>query len=355
MKRAKDLYSKIIDIHNIQDAFFNALSNKPKKHKEKILTALGKKYENPLKEIQRILQEGWVPSKYTTTSRKLNNKIREISTVPFFPDRVIHHAIMNIVQPILEKSYITDTYQSIKGRGVHLAVKKLQKKIAFSDHKYVLKIDIAKFYPSVDNQILKDKISKKIKCKQTLKLINALIDSYEGLPIGNYSSQTFGNFYLTDYDHYMKEHFQMDTYIRYADDILMMGSKAKLNEVLEYTTQSFKTLNLRLNSSTQIFPIKKRYIDFIGFRFYETHTRPRKAIMYNTIRPNSFFAKNSLFGWYCASNTGVSSYVTWLQELINTEGRHYVGEHLLSIKRSYNENIRNKKYRKVGRNCYSRK
>ena len=134
-----------------------------------------------------------------------SGKIREIYKLPYFPDRIIHHCIMQIMEPIWFPTLIRDTYSSIKGRGIHDGVNRVKK--ALRDEtgtRYCFKMDIKKFYPSVDHNVLKRVIRKKIKDRDLLWLLDEIIDSTKGLPIGNYLSQYFGNLYLSELYHWVK-------------------------------------------------------------------------------------------------------------------------------------------------------
>src|SRR5690606_15310200 len=133
-------------------------------------------------------------------------KERLVYRLPYFPDRITHHAIMNVLEPIFVANLTTDTYSCIKGRGIHAcanAVKKALKDVPST--KYCLKLDITKFYPSVDHEILKALLRRKFKDQDLLELLDEIIDSAPGLPIGNYLSQYLANFYLSYFDHWIKE------------------------------------------------------------------------------------------------------------------------------------------------------
>lgn len=133
---------------------------------------------------------------------------------------------MNVIEPIFRHSFIRDTYSSIKGRGTHdglARVKKAMKDVPGTT--YCLKLDIKKFYPSINKEILKQKIRTKFKDVDLLMLLDEIIDSCEhGVPIGNYTSQYFANFYLTRMDHWIKEELGIKYYFRYCDDIVILGS-----------------------------------------------------------------------------------------------------------------------------------
>lgn len=172
-------------------------------------------------------------------------KERLIFRLPYYPDRITHHAIMNVMEPIWTKIFIKQTYSCIKNGGIHNVAHDL--KTALIEHPeettYCLKMDVRKFYPSVNHDILCDIIKKKIKDKYLLTLLIGIIYSADGVPIGNYLSQFFANLYLAYFDHWVKE-----------------------------------VLNLRLKSNYQIFPVDDRGVDFVGYRFYHTHVLLRKSI-----------------------------------------------------------------------------
>lgn len=293
MKRVNNLFEKIFDLDNLYKAHINAKKGKSKytqiKNFEEKLDI------NILKLYNSIKNKTYNISEYIVKKRIEKNKEREIFILPY-KDRVIHHALLQIIMPILEKSYIKDTYQSIKNRGVHKAKKRLDYFFKTNkDLNYCLKIDIKKFYPNVNNDILKQLIRKKIKCKDTLWLIDKIIDSTNGLPIGNYTSQTFGNFYLSYFDHYVKEKLKVKYYIRYCDDIIFLSNKKQYLHF--YFNQIKKYLNLKLQltikNNYQIFDIQKKGIDFLGFRFFKKYTLLRKSIKVSYIKVLNNFSINS--------------------------------------------------------------
>ncbi|MBF0258366.1 MAG: RNA-directed DNA polymerase, partial [Desulfamplus sp.] len=205
-----------------------------------------------------------------------------IYKLPYFPDRIVHHCIMNVVEPIWEKTLIRDTYSSLKGRGVHDGVKRVK---SFLKDKvgtqYCLKLDIKKFYPSIDHDILKRIIRKKVKCNNTLSLLDEIIDSAPGVPIGNYLSQYFGNLYLGELDHWCKEILRIRYYARYCDDIVVFSdNKQHLHEVYkQIELYCRETLNLNIKGNWQVFPTRVRGVDFLGYRFFGDYTLIRKRIV----------------------------------------------------------------------------
>jgi len=149
-----------------------------------------------------------------------------------------------------------------------------------------LKLDIKKFYPNVDHEILKQLLRRKIKDSDLLWLLDEIIDSADGLPIGNYLSQYFANFYLTYFDHWIKEKKQVRYYFRYADDLVFLSSnKSDLHQLLyEIKNYLSNRLKLTVKENYQLFPVQARGIDFIGYIFYHTHTLLRKRIKQNFAR-----------------------------------------------------------------------
>ena len=220
-------------------------------------------------------------SEYFVFTKIDKGKTRTIYRLPYFPDRIVHHCIMQILEPIWTKTLIVDTYSSIKNRGIHRGVKRIKKALKDkANTQYCLKLDIHKFYPSIDHEILKSIIRKKIKDNNVLSLLDGIIDSAEGVPIGNYLSQYFGNLYLTYFDHWLKEIRHCKYYFRYCDDMVILHADKQyliqLKEEIENYLSS--NLNLTLKSNWQIFPVDARGIDFLGYRFFHNYILLRKSI-----------------------------------------------------------------------------
>jgi retron-type reverse transcriptase len=279
MKRIGSLYDKIISIENLQLADEKARNGKLKSYG---VIRHDKNREENILRLHEILKNGTFKTSQYDIFTIHKPKERKIYRLPYFPDRIVHHAIMNILEPIWVSVFTTDTYSCIKNRGIHAAAKKLKKVLKENpdDTKYCLKIDIKKFYPSIDHDILKRIIRQKIKNKDLLSLLDEIIDSTDGVPIGNYLSQYFANLYLAYFDHWLKEVKGVKFYFRYADDIIILHKdKSYLHELFrEMQTYLSDNLKLEIKSNWQVFPVASRGIDFIGYVFYHTHTRLRKSI-----------------------------------------------------------------------------
>lgn len=177
--------------------------------------------------------------------------------------------------------------------------------------RYCLKIDIRKFYPNVDNEILKAMFRKKIKCEDTLHLLDTVVDSSKGLPIGNYTSQTFANYYLSFFDHFVKENLGSKLYIRYADDIVVFGeSKEELHAKLKAMRAYLDTLKLEIKGNWQVFETRGRGLDFLGYRLFGHYTLLRKKMVTKikraVLKPvktlSDISRVMSYFGWMKTAN-----------------------------------------------------
>lgn len=301
MKRINNLYERICSIENLTLA--DRKARKGKSYQRSIQEHDKNKDANLLHLQHILLNRTYKTSEYITF-KVYEPKERDVYRLPYFPDRIAHHAIMNILEPIFVATFTTDTYSCIKGKGIHAAAAKL--KTALKDQSgttYCLKIDITKFYPNVDHGILKQLLRKKFKDKDLLWLLDEIIDSASGLPIGNYLSQYLANFYLSYFDHWIKEQKGIKNYFRYADDVVVLApDKEQLHQVLADIKNYLHTeLNLKVKSNYQIFPVASRGIDFVGYVFYHSHTLLRKTIKQNfarmLVRNNNAASIASYCGW----------------------------------------------------------
>lgn len=278
-------------------------------------------------------------SKYTTFVI-YEPKERVIFRLPYYPDRILHHAVMNILEPIWVSTFIADTCSCVKGRGIGQARKRMQRFMQDAEGtRYCLKTDIRKFYPTIKHDVLKAIVRRKIKDARLLKLLDEVIDSADGLPIGNYMSQYLSNLYLTYLDHKIKEERRIKYYIRYADDMVFMSSdKAELADTLEWLKKELVSLGVELKGNEQIFPIadnrygKGRGVDFVGFVFYHHQTLIRKSIKKAFARKCAYLNKKGIHGkpykMAVASWLGWAKYSDSYNLLNNLTQYHYEKGHL---------------------------
>lgn len=282
MKRYGNLYSKIYDMNNLILAHKNAKKGKGWYGEVKMVD------ENPeyyLKQIQDMLvNHTYQTSKYEVFIKKDGIKEREIYKLPYFPDRICQWAIMQVIEPILLNNLTIDTYSAIPDRGIHFGLNRVIRDMR-TDVKgcqYCLKLDARKYYPSIDHHILKLKYRKIFKDKDLLWLLDEIIDSTEGgtgIPIGNYLSQWSGNFYLSSFDHWIKEVKGVKHYHRYMDDIVIFGeSKDDLHILLKEIKEFFHDeLKLKVKDNHQVFPTYIRGVDFLGYRIFMDYVLLRKT------------------------------------------------------------------------------
>lgn len=300
MKRIGNLYEKITSLKNLQEADAKAQQGKANQYGVMIHN---RNQEGNLFKLQDML----VGKTYRTSTYDIFNiyepKERVVYRLPYFPDRITHHAIMNVLEPIFVDTFTADTYSCIKTRGIHALMRKLKGDLKdTSGTTYCLKFDIKKFYPSVDHDVLKGLLRRKFKDTDLLWLLDEIIDSAPGLPIGNYLSQYLANFYLSYFDHWMKEVKREKYYYRYADDVVILHhDKAVLHALLADIKQYLSDLKLEVKENHQVFPVAARGIDYVGYVFHHTHVLIRKSIKQNFARklrknPNHL-SKASYLGW----------------------------------------------------------
>lgn len=292
MKRIGNLYTHIISIQNLTEADSKAQIGKKKQYG--VISHNKNKEANILRLHELLKNKEYQTSNYDVF-KVYEPKEREVYRLPYFPDRITHHAIMNVLEPLFVATFTKDSYSCIKGRGIHAASFALRKALKNKNETtFCLKLDIKKFYPNIDHDVLKMLLRKKFKDKELLWLLDEIIDSAPGLPIGNYLSQYLSNFYLSYFDHWVKEELRVKYYFRYADDIVILhNEKGYLHTLLKMFKQHLKErLKLLIKENHQVFPIEKRGIDFVGYVHFHSHTLLRKSIKKRFIKmlkqnPNS--------------------------------------------------------------------
>lgn len=297
MKRYGDLFERIVDINNIVQAHLNARQNK--KRDKDVRRVDSDVLGYCMKIRQMLIDKTYTTSEYHIFEIEDNGKRRSIAELPYYPDRIIQWAIMQVLEKPFMKHFIPTTYAALKGkkkwnkrlkkrintRGPHAALVKLQEYMENKDEtRYCLKLDVKKFFPSIDKTILKSLLRRKFKDKDLLWLLDDIVDSYDkgnpkGIPIGSFTSQYFGNFYLSYFDHWAKEQKRIKYYLRYMDDIVILsGSKEYLHQLRRDIAEYFAVnLDLTVKENWQIFPSTVRGIDFVGYRYFGDFTLLRQS------------------------------------------------------------------------------
>jgi len=285
MKREGNIWPKIINFTSLLLAAKKA--QRGKRYRPEV-AAFNFNLEYELCKLQEELStKSYKPGLYRSF-QIYEPKERQISAAPY-RDRVVHHTLVQALEPIFEKVFIFDSYACRRGKGTHAAVTRCQ--YFTRRYKYVLKADIQKFFPSMDHEILKALIVRKIKDQELQWLINLIIDNSNkqeevcnyfpkddlftpiqpriGIPIGNQTSQFFSNVYLNPLDHFVKDNLGIKGYIRYVDDFLVFSdSKQHLTEVREQIKEILVPLRLRLHPKKSTISLVKNGIRFLGYRVF---------------------------------------------------------------------------------------
>lgn len=286
MKRIGNLYQKIISVENLRLADEKARKGKLRSYG---VRAHDMNRDANIEALHEMLKAHTYKTSAYSTFTVHEPKERLIFRLPYYPDRIVHHAVMNVLKPIWMGVFTADSYSCIEGRGIDGCRRAVRRAMdtAMAGTRYCLKFDIRKFYPSIDHDVLKAIVRRKIKDAELLWLLDGIIDSAPGVPIGNYLSQYFANLYMTYFDHWLKEELHVRHYFRYADDcVILSDSKERLHEVQRLCDDYLRNeLKLEMKGDWQVFPVAEnrkdghgRGIDFVGFVFFRRQTRMRKRI-----------------------------------------------------------------------------
>ena len=307
MKRHGNLWGRICSLDNIERA--HARARRGKRHYSEVRMVDG----DPPRYFARIrkllMEKAFVNADYTVLIKKEGAKQREIWKLPYYPDRIIHHCILNVLEPILLSHSVRDTFAALPGRGIHDGMRRVRKALRdIAGTQYCLKMDVRKFYQSIDHAVLKGLLRRKIKDADVLWLMDSIIDSAPGVPIGNYTSQHFANFALSGFDHWIKEELGVRYYFRYCDDMVLLApDKTALHQLRRRIAAYLdKTLKLQVKNNWQVFPVASRGIDFLGYRFFHGYTLVRKSIVTRFKRRHRLGSRCSMAaynGWFKWADT----------------------------------------------------
>jgi retron-type reverse transcriptase len=295
MKTYKHLYPLVCDFENLYLAYRKARKGKRGRAQPAMFERV---QDDELLNIQEELQTfAYKPGSYHSFFIH-DPKKRLISAAPF-RDRVVHHALCRVIEPIWERRFVFDSYANRVGKGTHRALDRTQ---SFARHyKYVLQCDVRQFFPSIDHAILKNEFARLIRDEKVLWLCDQILKSGEGvlaeeyemtwfekddlfsvnrprgLPIGNLTSQFWANVYLNGFDHFVKRDLRCPAYVRYVDDfVLFSNDKRELSNCRSAIIQTLAELRLTLHEeSAQVYPARAG-IPFLGFRIFPDHRRVKR-------------------------------------------------------------------------------
>ena len=279
-KRIGNLFNKMCKIENIKAAIFDSAHGKKKRKCVKKVLDNVDEYAHKIQQI--LLTESYVPSRFY--ERELYDchcrKSRKICNTAYYPDQIIFWCVINAIKPTIMRGMYEWSCGSVPNRGIKLGYRAVRRWLNcdWKNTKYCLKLDIHHFYQSIPHDKLMEAFSHKIKDKKMLRLISRIVESYPaGLPIGNYTSQWFANFYLESLDHYIKQELHIKRYVRYVDDMVLFGNnKKKLHKARILISKKLSEMGLSLKNNYQVFPTKSRAVDFLGYQFWRNHIKMRK-------------------------------------------------------------------------------
>ena len=275
-----DLYAKLCSYNNLELAFKKA--RKHKTLKPYVIEFEKNLDENITKIRNELIFHTYRPKKLEIFILR-DPKTRKISKSDF-RDRVVHHALCNIIEPIFEKGFIYDSYANRKGKGTLKAIERFdyfKRKVSVNSTKkcFVLKADIKHYFENVGHEILVSIIKIKINDERVIWLIRNILSNYnssnngKGMPLGNLTSQFFANVYLNELDRFVKHELKADCYIRYVDDFVIFSRNKKMLEFYKHKIDDFlmQKLSIELHPDKSRILLLKRGVAFLGLRVFSHH------------------------------------------------------------------------------------
>ena len=324
MRTQKRLYDKCLDKAYIKAEILVAAKGKRKRKDVKRTLKNIDRYTDVIYNI--LLTESYKPHlpRETVIQEGTRPKKRIIRKIRFF-DQIIHHIVIDACKDVFTQGMYVFCCGSVPGRGIHYGKKYIERWVRtdYKNTKYCVQMDIRHYFESVDHDVLKRRLRKRIADRKMLKLLDTIIDSGgEGIPLGFYTSQWFANYLLEDLDHYIKETLHIKYYVRYLDDMVIFGrNKKELHKartaIADYLTNE---LNLQMKENWQLFRMaytdrngkeRGRALDFLGFRFYREKTILRKSLMLRITRTANRIGKKKKPTVYDA--TSMLSYMGWIE------------------------------------------
>lgn len=282
-KTARHIWENVLEWENLLRAAREASRGKRYRHE---VMAFNARLEENLLQLRRLLRaRAWKPGKYRQFF--VFEPKRRLIHAPVFADRVVHHALVQVVGPYFERRFMFQSFACRAGKGTHAAsdylTAMLRKAAAGGGPVYALKADVEKYFYSIDHEMLLRVVARTIGDPDALHVLRVLvtqsgcIEGGRGLPLGALTSQLLANVYLDQLDHYIKDTLGVRFYVRYMDDfIILHRDKAELWRLLaEIRDFLAYELHLNLNRKTRVFPASQG-VDFAGYRHWVDHTLPRR-------------------------------------------------------------------------------
>lgn len=314
MNPQNHLYPKIYSLKNLALAYKNARKEKTKKNY--VIEFEGDLFNNLTKIQDELKKNKYFPSPLKNFIIR-DPKTRKISKSEF-GDRIVHHALCNIIEPLFDKTFICDSCANRKNKGTSKAIERFrifQRKVTknLTSNGFCFKADIKHYFQEIDRKRLLEIIEKKISCAKTIKLIKKILHNFEGengMPLDNLTSQFFANVYLNELDQFVKHKLKAKYYIRYVDDfVLLHSSKEQLKEwKKEIETFLEEKLKLELHPDKSKIINLSKGVDFVGFRnFYHYKLLRKRNCKMAKNKIKKFKEKNSAIEFF----QGWNAYAKW--------------------------------------------
>jgi len=284
-----NLFEQVCSFKNIYLAYKKAKRNK--KYRPYVLEFSADLERNIISLANDLKAGRYCHGKYK--ERYISDLKKRLIKIAPFRDRIVHHAICNIIEPIFDKNFVKESFACRTGKGNHRAVLKFKSMMRVFEDGHCLKCDISKYFASIQHNILLDLIKKKIKDEKLVNLVTKVIYSsydskmdylgkgsiYAGIPIGNLTSQLFANIYLNELDHFIKEVLKEKHYIRYMDDFLIVSPNKIILQKDKCIISKFlkRKLGLTLHSRKANILLLNRGVEFLGYKFFKNYRLIRKA------------------------------------------------------------------------------
>lgn len=300
-KTFSHLFESIVDFGALHAAYLKA--RRGKRYAADVLR-FGANLEQELLALRAELQQGVYQTGPYNVFTVYEPKKRQIAALPF-RDRVVHHALCRVIEPIWEARFMRDSYACRTGKGTHAGANRLTQFLQraarrWAGEVYVLKMDVRSYFPSINHAILLSLLCRHVACDRTLALITEIIDGWpcdggeSGLPIGNLTSQLFANIYLHELDVFVKQQLRVEMYVRYMDDAVIVGPDKRSLQATRARIAQFlaERLRLQLNSKTQVFAAAQG-VSFLGYRIWATHRLLREGSIKRMRRKLRAFRRQS--------------------------------------------------------------
>lgn len=276
MKRVGNLWPTLVSDENLKAAIFEV--NRTHR-KYRIVDWVERTVDDRVIELRNILEEDFspAPSRHIVVYDKSANKTRDIHSPKLWPDQYIHHALIQVLEPVMMRGMDYWCCGSIRSRGISYGMKGIQKwmKNDKSGTRYCAELDIHHFYESLSPEVVLNRMKQLVKDKRVIDLIEKVVS--EGILIGSYCSQWFANTVLQPLDHIIRQELGVSHYVRYMDNFLLFSNRKRtLHRAIRKIQEWLINHGMKLKDNWQVFPTAKRLPTALGYRYGRGYTLPKK-------------------------------------------------------------------------------